>query len=84
LAYFGEKAKSDCGICSYCITKTKIKKNDTVLSENIIELLQKGELNSREIQTKTKVSSEEVIFAVQELLEKEIIIIQENNKYTLK
>ncbi len=26
LAYFGEKTKTDCGICSYCITKTNTKK----------------------------------------------------------
>jgi ATP-dependent DNA helicase RecQ len=84
LAYFGEKAKTDCGICSYCITKTKIKKNGTVLYKKIIELLQKEELSSREIQIKTKVSSDDVIFALQELLENEIIIIQKNNKYTLK
>jgi ATP-dependent DNA helicase RecQ len=84
LAYFGEKAKTDCGICSYCITKTKIKKNGTLLYKKIIELLQKEELSSREIQIKTKVSSDDVIFALQELLENEIIIIQKNNKYTLK
>jgi len=84
LAYFGEKAKTDCGICSYCITKTKIKKNGTVLYKKIMELLQKEELSSREIQIKTKVSSDDVIFALQELLENEIIIIQKNNKYTLK
>ena len=84
LAYFGEKAKTDCGICSYCITKTKIKKNGTVLYKKIIELLQKEELSSREIQIKTKISSDDVIFALQELLENEIIIIQKNNKYTLK
>ncbi|CAN1567391.1 RecQ Superfamily II DNA helicase [Flavobacteriaceae bacterium] len=84
LAYFGEKAKTDCGICSYCITKTKIKKNGNVLYKKIMELLQKEELSSREIQIKTKVSSDDVIFALQELLENEIIIIQKNNKYTLK
>jgi ATP-dependent DNA helicase RecQ len=84
LAYFGEQAKTDCGICSYCISKTTIKKNSTVLYQKIIELLQKEELSSRDLQIKTQISSDEVIFALQELLENEIIVIQKNNKYNLK
>ena len=84
LNYFGEKATTDCGICSYCITKTKSKKNTASLSETIISLLQKEDLNSREIQNKTKDNSDDIIFVLQELLENETLIIQKNNKYTLK
>jgi ATP-dependent DNA helicase RecQ len=84
LDYFGEKATTDCGICSYCITKTKPRKDYNTLSKKIIKLLQTEDLNSREIQEKTKNTSDDVIFVLQELLENGILTIQKNNKYTLK
>jgi len=84
LDYFGEKETTDCGICSYCITKTKGKKDIPSLSKKIIALLQTEDLNSREIQNKIKTSTDDVIFALQQLLENDSIIIQKNNKYTLK
>jgi len=84
LNYFGEKTIVDCGICSFCITK-KIKKKDVTLLQNqIITLLKIEDLNSRDIQNKTKNNPEEVIFVLQELLENDIILVKPNNKYTLK
>ena len=84
LEYFGEKATADCGICSFCITK-KIKKKDTsLLSKEIIALLQTEDLNSRDMQNKTKNSADEVIFVLQELLENNTILVKPNNKYTLR
>jgi ATP-dependent DNA helicase RecQ len=41
-------------------------------------------LNSREIQKLTKNSEDEVIFALQNLLENNKIAVKPNNKYTLK
>jgi ATP-dependent DNA helicase RecQ len=84
LDYFGEKAKVDCGICSYCITLTNQKKDYTSLSKKIMALLQNGDLNSREIQEKTKNNADDVIFVLQQLLEEDLLLIQKNNKYTLK
>jgi ATP-dependent DNA helicase RecQ len=84
LNYFGEKATTDCGICSYCITKTKVRKDYNKLSKKIIELLENEDLNSREIQEKTKDTSDDVIFVLQQLLENGILSIQKNNKYTLQ
>jgi ATP-dependent DNA helicase RecQ len=84
LDYFGEKATSNCGICSYCITLTKPKKDYNALSKKIISLLQSEDLNSREIQEKTKNTADDVIFVLQQLLEDDLLIIQKNNKYTLK
>jgi ATP-dependent DNA helicase RecQ len=84
LEYFGEKATSNCGICSYCITLTKHKKDYNVLSKKIMTLLQSEDLNSREIQEKTKNTADDVIFVLQQLLEDDLLIIQKNNKYTLK
>ncbi|HEU4791915.1 MAG TPA: ATP-dependent DNA helicase RecQ [Flavobacterium sp.] len=84
LDYFGEKAVSNCGICSYCITLTKPKKDYNALSKKIMTLLQSEDLNSREIQEKTKNTDDDVIFVLQQLLEDNLLIIQKNNKYTLK
>lgn len=84
LEYFGEKTTKDCGICSYCITKKNKKTAFGKLTEDIITLLNTEDLNSREIQNKTNNRSDDVIFALQELLESGSILIKPNNKYTLK
>ena len=84
LNYFGEKTTVDCGICSFCITKKIKKKDATLLQNQIINLLKIEDLNSRDIQNKTKNNPEEVIFVLQELLEKGFILVKPNNKYTLK
>ena len=84
LNYFGEKTTVDCGICSFCINK-KIKKKDlTLLSKEIIALLQTEDLNSRDIQNKTKNNPDEVIATLQDLLESNTILVKPNNKYTLR
>ncbi|MGQ7944990.1 RecQ family ATP-dependent DNA helicase [Flavobacterium sp. WC2509] len=84
LNYFGEKATTNCGICSYCITQAKPKKDFSTLSNKIMALLQNEDLSSREIQNKTKNTADDVIFVLQQLLEDNFLIIQNNNKYTLK
>jgi len=84
LDYFGEKADTDCGICSYCITKKKKSSDRSSISDKIIELLKTQELNSREIQKLTKMSEDDIIFALQNLLENNKIAVKSNNKYSLK
>ena len=85
LDYFGEKTTTDCGICSFCIQKKKPTKNDaTYISEKIIELLKIQDFNARDIQKLTKFSKDDVIFALQNLMEKDEVIIQPNNLYKLK
>jgi len=84
LNYFGEKVSADCGICSYCIAKVTSNSDTVFLSETIIDLLKKEDLNSREIQIKTKNNPNDVIFALQQLLENNSIMVRPNNKYTLK
>lgn len=83
LDYFGEKTVTDCGICSYCIGKSKPVANHP-LDEKIINLLKIQDLNSREIQKITKGNETDVIFALQALLESSVISIKPNNQYTLK
>jgi ATP-dependent DNA helicase RecQ len=83
LDYFGEKITTDCGICSYCITK-KVKKPNNSIAQDILDLLKTEELSSRDIQTRTNNTADDVVHALQELLEDNYIIIKPNNKYTLK
>ena len=84
LGYFGEKAQTDCGICSYCISKKTKSSGTSLILEKIINLLKTQDLNSREIQKLTKNTENEVIFALQNLLENNKIAVKPNNTYTLK
>ncbi len=84
LTYFGETEIKDCGICSYCIAKPKSKIVSKVLDEKIMQLLKIQEMNSREIEKLTKSKTTDVIFAIQNLLEANLIKILSNNKYTIK
>jgi ATP-dependent DNA helicase RecQ len=83
LEYFGEQTSEDCGICSYCISKTQ-KKDDGKLPDKIMSLLKIQEMNSREIQKLTKSAESDVIFALQDLLENNLIKVKPNNQYTIK
>ncbi|RUT68950.1 RecQ family ATP-dependent DNA helicase [Flavobacterium cupreum] len=84
LDYFGEKTESNCGVCSYCITKKgKITDADSI-ADKILSLLKSASLTSREIQSQIKLDTNDVILALQELLENNYITIQSNNTYTLK
>lgn len=85
LNYFEEKIIDDCGICSYCISKGKKTNESEDLRDQILLILkEKGAQNSREIQYSINKSSDEIIFALQNLLESGKIILTSNNRYTLK
>jgi ATP-dependent DNA helicase RecQ len=84
MQYFGETIKKDCGICSYCISKTKKNDNPETVSKKIIDLLKIQDYNSRDIQKITKLQKDDVIFALQTLLENDTISIKSNNLYSLK
>lgn len=84
MRYFGETIKEDCGICSYCINKNKKKQNPNVASDKIIALLKIQDFDSRDIQKLTKLPKDDVIFALQNLLENDTISIKSNNLYSLK
>lgn len=84
MRYFGETLKDDCGSCSYCISKNKKTQNPEMVSEKIIELLKIRDFDSRDIQKLTKFPKDDIIFALQTLLEDETISIKSNNLYSLK
>jgi ATP-dependent DNA helicase RecQ len=83
LSYFGEETKSECGICSFCIGKKKTIPRLQSVTTQLLELLQKESLNSREIQERTQLDSETVIKGLQKLLEEEKIVLKANNNYTI-
>ena len=64
--------------------KNKKKQNPETISEKIIALLKMQDFNSRDIQKLTKLPKDDVIFALQNLLESDIISIKSNNLYSLK
>jgi len=84
LDYFGEETNKNCGVCSYCITqKGKITEAD-LIADKILHLLKSAALTSREIQLQIKLDANDIVLALQELLENNHITILPNNKYTLK
>ena len=85
LQYFGEKSTKNCGICSYCISiKNKSKPNLVAKSKIVLDILTKQTLDSRSIQSHSKLSSEDLVEILQALLENKIIVLQSDNKYGLK
>jgi ATP-dependent DNA helicase RecQ len=81
LSYFNQETQSDCGICSTCMAKNK--KTSTETTEQIFELLQLNPHSSKEIEDKLSITTEETIFALHQLLEKNKIAINSHNKYYL-
>lgn len=81
LTYFNQDFKGDCGICSTCVLKNKIDDNN--LPNQISELLQSKAYSSKELENLLSITSEETIFALQQLLEKNKITINSHNKYYL-
>jgi ATP-dependent DNA helicase RecQ len=84
LQYFDENINSDCGICSYCINKSKkqLKPADTAMA--ILEVLKKSPATSRDIESRLELAPQEVTFALQVLLENNRIKLNTNNQYALK
>lgn len=84
LNYFGENKKENCGICSYCITLKKKNVSALPTTDLIIAALEKTSMDSRSLEKITRQTSNQVIFALQELLEQNKIEILSNNHYRLK
>ncbi|MCF7568089.1 RecQ family ATP-dependent DNA helicase [Sabulilitoribacter arenilitoris] len=85
LAYFGEKEIEPCGICSVCVEtkKEKAPQNLKSLKNSIIELLETGELSSRQINTTIEASEKDIKTVLKLLLEHGIIKITPTNTYKL-
>jgi ATP-dependent DNA helicase RecQ len=84
LHYFGEKAAYDCGICSYCVSKKQTQSKPADLPQLLLNLLNEKSMSSRELVQVTRFLQEEVILALQELLEDELIFVTSTNYYQIK
>ncbi|WP_024769078.1 RecQ family ATP-dependent DNA helicase [Aquimarina macrocephali] len=85
LHYFGEKDTTDCGICSFCITK---KSNSTSadlykIQEDIIRLLERKNLSSRDLLTQLAYPEKLALRVLREMNEHQIIRINHDNHYQL-
>ncbi|HEX9979826.1 MAG TPA: ATP-dependent DNA helicase RecQ [Flavobacterium sp.] len=81
--YFGDHTVENCRICSNCLQKRQ-PLQDKALPEKIIALLQAENLTSREIQEKTQSHETDVIFALRNLMEDEVLSIAGDNRYYLQ
>ena len=80
--YFGEENPKNCGICSYCVSKNKSETKS--VSKSILNLLEKTPLSSNEMENAIPFSTEEIIFALQNLLENDVIYLNSDNQYQIK
>lgn len=86
VAYFGEKNKEPCGVCSFCMAKnTSEEKNNAVdISEKIIELLNENPFDSRSIIENLNFAESDVLDVLQLLLDKGDIQLNVVNQYYVK
>ncbi|MFL9844770.1 RecQ family ATP-dependent DNA helicase [Flavobacterium rhizosphaerae] len=83
LEYFDEQTDTDCGICSYCITKKANVVPADVVANAILSTLRTAPLGSRQLQEQLGFTSKDTLFALQLLLENEKISITPNNEYII-
>jgi ATP-dependent DNA helicase RecQ len=85
LDYFGETNLKTCGICSVCVHSKKDTKpkDPNILKKQIIEVLEHGDLSSRNLTEKLNCSEKEIQNILQLMLEHNIIAITKTNTYKL-
>ncbi|RZJ63136.1 MAG: RecQ family ATP-dependent DNA helicase, partial [Flavobacterium sp.] len=84
LDYFDEKNSADCGICSYCIAKSRVAASPVDSANAILKLLEKEAMDSRAIEAALQLTAQETIYALQLLLDNNRIKINTNNLYSLR
>ena len=68
--YFGDDEATDCGVCDVCLQNRRRERNGSdQLSISIMELLRRGEMDTRELCREIKVDPERVALAVDKLKE---------------
>ncbi len=85
LHYFGDYSDTPCGICSVCANQQSLpsKKELTLISREILVLLEVNTFTSREICERLTFAEAKVIFVLQQLLDANKIKLNLNNKYNL-
>ncbi|MEM9649593.1 MAG: ATP-dependent DNA helicase RecQ [Bacteroidota bacterium] len=82
LDYFGEKTSKTCGTCDIC-RPTELQSLES-LKQKILQLLQKKPLTSRVLEQNLQVAQQQVVTALQEMLEDELILLTNGNTYKIK
>ena len=68
--YFGDDEATDCGVCDVCLQNRRRERNGSEqLSISIMELLRRGEMDTRELCREIKIDPERVALAVDKLKE---------------
>ncbi|WP_274474610.1 RecQ family ATP-dependent DNA helicase [Mangrovimonas aestuarii] len=85
LSYFGETDATNCGRCSVClaITKNVQQSEPKEVRKAIIHALEQGDLSSRTMVEQLGFSETDIISAIKQLLEHQIITITPTNTYKL-
>lgn len=85
LIYFGEEANEDCGICDICTSKGNSNETElTLISEELLLLLKGSPQTSRALIEKIIYKEGDVLVAIQQLLEDNLIRINTKNQYELE
>ncbi len=85
LSYFGEQDAGDCGICSYCLTKTNASEKYDLhqIQTDIVRLLQEKQLSSRSLIEQLDYPEHIVLEVLREMNKHQIIKINHSNNYQL-
>lgn len=86
LNYFGEEVKTDCGICSVCLSKNKSNSSSDSksMTHDIILQLENQPLSSRAIIEKLDYDDVKILKTLQLMIENNILEITSNNTYKIK
>lgn len=84
LHYFGEVVKTDCGICSVCISKNKIKSDAKSITHDIILQLKNKPLPSRTIIENLDYDDIMVLKTLKSMVENNILEVTVTNSYKIK
>lgn len=84
LHYFGENIKTDCGICSVCISKTKSNSDIKSITHSIILQLENKPLQSRAIIDNLDYDETTVLKTLQLMIEHNILELTPTNSYKIK
>ncbi len=84
LHYFGEVVKTNCGICSFCISKNKTKSDAKSITHDIILQLENKPLPSRTIIENLDYDDIVVLKTLKSMVENNILEVTATNSYKIK
>lgn len=82
LKYFDEEKTTDCGTCSTCMNKKKTLSSSFSMVDNIYKIISTAPQSILEIEITHSLKKEDIIYAIQILLEQNRIKINNENQYS--